>query len=474
LSTLTDLFNIKLGLNKKAIFIEEISNNYTVFYLDEKIPVREKIEIIKYNNESIEDILDEKNVVKENIYYIILPTKYFRNTINLPFKERQKVDAVIKYEVRDHLPNPDFEYLTDFYNFKHQTLSFSIKKDEIRDVLLKLGRYRENLRAVLPFDIVFYFGILRLVDRDNLIFIDVQNDITYVSLISERELKKGIYIKKIDNEQFTNTLKSELIMLSRIVDYPTIYVNVRDNVKRDFHELNLDILKSLGVSYRSVPSDNFKKVLYTDIDKDIVPSDLISVVGSLEIINQPSSKRVNLLKEEFKPRIKGYVTLKDFFTIGIFLVLIILISITNIFMETGFKKKKLEELKDAMNRISIMAFEKPSVNLNEAKNYLKDIKSRIKVFENSINRKYSATYLLKELALSIPGNVTIEYTDIIIDKNHIKLAGKTRTFSDIDRMKEAFSQSGFFTNVNVSNTGTTGSSEGFAVTFLFDIDVVFK
>jgi hypothetical protein len=68
--------------------------------------------------------------------------------------------------------------------------------------------------------------------------------------------------------------------------------------------------------------------------------------------------------------------------------------------------------------------------------------------------------------------VDVEYTDIIVERDHIKFYGKTKTFSDIDKIKESLSLSEYFSKIEVSNTATTGSTEGFSVTFVFDIDVI--
>jgi hypothetical protein len=66
----------------------------------------------------------------------------------------------------------------------------------------------------------------------------------------------------------------------------------------------------------------------------------------------------------------------------------------------------------------------------------------------------------------------MEYSDLIIERDRIKFSGRARTFSDIDRIRQELLLSEYFTDVRVSNTGTTGSTEGFTVTFVFDIDVV--
>ena len=107
----------------------------------------------------------------------------------------------------------------------------------------------------------------------------------------------------------------------------------------------------------------------------------------------------------------------------------------------------------------------------DSEQLLADIRTRIVNMEKSIDKKYSGVELLREISTYLPGDIVVEYTDIVIEKDRVKFAGKVRTFSDIDRMQEALLLSEYISEVKVSNTGTTGSTGGFAVTFVFDIKV---
>jgi Tfp pilus assembly protein PilN len=180
---------------------------------------------------------------------------------------------------------------------------------------------------------------------------------------------------------------------------------------------------------------------------------------------------VNLLKEEFKARPSGYIRIKDFMALGALLLLLLAVSISNLFMELGSAKKENRELKQAISALSARAFQKPNMQLKDALAELENTRIAIRRVETSIDRKSSAVELLRELSSFLPSDAALEFTDIIIERERIKFAGKARTFADIDRIKEALAASEYFSEVTVSNTGTTGSTEGFAVSFLFDIKV---
>jgi hypothetical protein len=199
--------------------------------------------------------------------------------------------------------------------------------------------------------------------------------------------------------------------------------------------------------------------------------DTVAMGGLLRSLNQAGVRGVNLLRDEFRPKMKGYVSIKEFSILGVMLLVLLAFSTANIVTELRFNKSRAASLKRTFDEISVQYFGKAGVDAEGAKRLLGDVQKRIKTIQGSTDRRFSGTQLFKEFTSTLPLDVDIEYTDIIIERDHIKFYGKTKTFSDIDRIQESLSMSDYFTAVEVSNTGTTGSSEGFAVTFVFDIDV---
>ncbi|UCB44278.1 MAG: hypothetical protein JSV25_08605 [Spirochaetota bacterium] len=475
MSTLRDLFNIKIGLTKKAVFVEKLNNSFLVLKTEERTPVREKVHINRYYTDSFEEIFNEEGITRENIYYIISPHHYYRNTLRFPFSEQQKIESVIKYEVRDYLPSEEIEYLTDFYLFeetqsKNNVLTFTIEKEEIGQILQSLGQYRENLKAIIPFDIAVYQSIVTLLDMDTFLFMDLQDDAVYLQYINNGVLKNIVFIRYEDNKRYKESLRAELLMLLKAGSNPVIYTNTRRTVKEEFEKLTLGVLDETQSTYRKITWSKGESIFINREDIDF--SDLIAFLGVLRNVNQTKVKKVNLLTEEFKPKLRGYVSIKEFTILGSVLILLLMISTVNLFFDIKFKKDRVLSLTKRMNDMSMEYFEKPLVNVEETKQLLSDVQGKIEKIHTATDREFSSTQLLKEFSASLPIDVDVEYTDIIVERDHIKFYGQTKTFSDIDRIKESLALSEYFSRIEVSNTGTTGSTEGFSVTFVFDIDVV--
>jgi hypothetical protein len=474
LSTITDLFNLKIGLGRKGVFIEKLGSNTTVLLADEKFPLKESAQIKRYTVETVEEILTSEGITKENVYYIIPPSLYYRNIVRFPFTDTQKIEGVIKYEVQDYLPFQDIDCVTDFLPLSvedsgQEVLSFSAEKSEIENILWSFGQYRKNLKSLIPFDIAVYNNVVSTVEKDTFIFLDIQNDSVYIQFVKKGMISSMISIIRNDDELYMDSFLSHLLMFLRETDYPPVYVNIRSTASEDFRDLNHKVFELMDLSYRAFPIRAYGS--YITEDNSLELSEMISIFGALKSINLVQSTKVDLLKEEFKPRLKGYLSMKDFIALGIIMLILLSISVSNLFIDVRIHKKKIKELEKSISGLSSSIFGKPQLKKEESEQLLADIRTKIVDIEKSIDRKYSGVELLREISTYLPGDIVVEYTDIVIEKDRVKFAGKARTFSDIDRMQEALSFSEYISEVKVSNTGTTGSTGGFAVTFVFDIKV---
>ena len=349
-------------------------------------------------------------------------------------------------------------------------LTFTIEKEGIGQILQSLGKYRENLKAIIPFDIAVYQSIMTLLDMDTFLFMDLQDDAVYLQYISNGVLKNIVFIRYEDNKRYKESLRAELLMLLKAGSNPVIYTNTRRTVKEDFEKLTLGVLDETQSTYRKITWSKGESIFINREDIDF--SELIAFLGVLRNVNQTKVKKVNLLTEEFKPKLRGYVSIKEFTILGSVLILLLMISTVNLFFDIKFKKDRVLSLTKRMNDVSMEYFEKPLVNVEETKQLLSDVQGKIEKIHAATDREFSSTQLLKEFSASLPIDVDVEYTDIIVERDHIKFYGQTKTFSDIDRIKESLALSEYFSRIEVSNTGTTGSTEGFSVTFVFDIDIV--
>jgi hypothetical protein len=472
LSTLTDLFNISIGASKKAVFAEKTGDMLRILFSQEKLPLKEGLKVWLDGEGPVHDALSESGIEKENVYYVIPPHLYYRNKIILPFKERPKIEGVIKYEVKEYLPDPEEDYLTDFYNIDNEVFTFSTEKGVVRELLQEMGQYRENLKAIVPYDVALLYGITALTKDKSYVLIDIGTDGLYIQWVDDLKIKTGISVKKNPDETddgFKKAIQSELFMIFKMSKCRFVYLNERSGGEGVW-KITEALLKTMEMSYQELP--HFRYAKFVTAEEEVEPADTLTLYGLLQEVNQPPLLRVNLLKEEFKPRLKGYVSVKEFTIAGALLFFLLFLSVGGFAVDIRFRKNQIATLNQRIGALSESAFGESSVSIDDARRYLGDIQGKIDTFEKSTDRRFSGLRLLQELSIYLPGDIIIDYSDIIIERDHIKFSGKARTFSDIDRIREELLLSEYFTNVAITNTGTTGSTEGFTVTFVFDIDIV--
>lgn len=503
MSTLTDLFNLRIGIGARSLFVEITEKDILVLGAPDRLPFKTDVSLAFYSgtprDSTYEGILRAEGVTRESVYCIVPPSLYYQNTLVFPFSERQKIESTIKFEVEEQLPLSEGEYLTDFLVLgdggggsgggvqktganEYGVLSFTASKETVRRLLGALGGFRENLKGVIPLGAALLFSARSVIDAPEFFCMDIQNDFVCVQHIRGFGVEHTLSVRRAGDERFSQSLSSGLLLLLKNAggqpgDGPPLFLNTRSTAADDFRLLNEEVLKGLDFIPRNFPSQDFlgTGVRHTsrrgETEGALSPPDLIAIIGGLLVQAQPPSRKVNLLKEEFKARPSGYIRIKDFMTIGVLLLLLLVVSLSNLFMELGSAKRENGELKKAISALSLKAFQKPNVQPEDALAELESMRKTVRGIETNIDRKSSGVELLRELSSFLPHDVTLEFTDIVIERERIRFAGKARTFADIDRIKEALSASEYFSEVTVTNTGTTGSTEGFAVSFLFDIKV---
>jgi hypothetical protein len=448
----------------------------------EKLHPGENMEVKTYTGATLVEALTEEKIAKENLYYIVSPGQYYKTRLTLPFRDRQKIEGILKYEVKDLLPFSDTEFLTDFLQVNSDVLSFSVEKDVVRGILDEFGGYRENLKAIVPFDMALFYGTKALLEDESFVVCDVNSEFVYIQWIDGSRIKAGVMVRselerdwEVEKSQsagdFPSRFVQELFMVLKLSRCTGVYVNVEAGGERNW-QIAKGLLEEMEIEYKDVPHSGYERYLGRMIKTD--PGGALPLFGLLQGVNKQPSERVNLLKEEFKPRLKGYVSVKEFSIAGILLLLLLVISTVNLVIDIGFRKNQVNLLKKKASEISKTVFSEGVFEERKAREIYSNLQEKLKVVEESTDLRFSALMLLRELVLSIPGDVVVEYSDILIERERIKFSGNTRTFSDIDRIRQGLISSEYFADVKVSNTGTTGSVQGFTVSFVFDISVVKK
>ena len=62
MSTITDLFSVRIGFGKKAVFIEQLDRNVNMLIADEKLPIKEGYVFTQHSKVDFEELLGRSDV----------------------------------------------------------------------------------------------------------------------------------------------------------------------------------------------------------------------------------------------------------------------------------------------------------------------------------------------------------------------------------------------------------------------------
>ncbi|MFW6180517.1 MAG: hypothetical protein ACOC8N_02120 [Spirochaetota bacterium] len=484
MSTLADLVNLKIGPSRRAVFVEPASDGFRVLVCQERAGPRAVPVWRRYRGVTAAELLREEQVGRESVYYVLPPRSYYRNRLGFPFQDRAKIEAVIPYEIRDYLPGQEQDCVSDFVQFDGEALVFSADRETIRRVVEQMEEFKDNLRAVIPFDHAVYRAMRGIVGEGPYLLVGLSEEGVYLQQAFDRHLGAGMFSGPGDDPRDTGALEAQLRMLLRAGGEAPVYLAAPQEAESTGETTGrlLAVLDEAGPSARARPlaapqggssPGSSRAGALLPVGAPVDPH-VLALMGALDWAQGAGPRaadRVNLLKDQFRPRPRGYVSLKELGIAGVLLLMLLILSTAGLVMDIRLGRRRVEQLREGMERVTAAAFEEPVTEVAEARRMVQELRGRIDQVERNTDRSRSSLLLLRELGLYFPGDVAVEYTDLVIEPARIRLEGRARAFSDVDKMQRELEMSDRFAEVTVANTGTTGSTEGFTVTFALDIRV---
>jgi hypothetical protein len=470
---------------------------------------------------SIAQVMREEKVHRENVYYVLPSRNYYRNRLSFPFDDRSKIEAVIPFEIRDYLPDPDMDCVTDFAQWGSSVLAFSATRGVIRELLEDMEEFRGNLRAVIPYDYAVFRAVRVLAGEPSYLLVGMEPEGVYLQQVLGDQLLSGLFTEnyasnghggeqeepsraetenQLSAHQLSESLFTELRMLTRRSGNTPVFLAAgsqngdQNGLLEKVEAVLAESTSGEGVRVRQLAAAGGIRASEEPLLSSLKPAPhslaLLGAVfwsrGSRSMVTgrtglRPaaagaqaamSADRVNLLKYEFKPRPRGYLSLKDFSIAGILLLALLFMSTVGLVMDNRLHRNQVRTLEQATRQVTQSAFGEPTLEVARVRQMVQELRGRINLVERNTDPGNSSLLLLRELALYFPGDVAVEYTDIIIQPGNIRLEGKARAFSDIDKIERELLLSDRFGEVTVVNTGSSGSTQGFTVNFTLDIKIV--
>jgi len=177
-------------------------------------------------------------------------------------------------------------------------------------------------------------------------------------------------------------------------------------------------------------------------------------------VKKDKKNRFNLRQEEFVYQ-KKYSQFKGmaFSLLVLFGVAISLLGV-NIYYQTNIQQKKLDRINTRIQQVYSKVFLGASENHNElqqTKKALKVEKEKYRAYKVFSQKSLTHLQILKDLSSQIPKEIEVEFVNVSIDRNQIKIKGIADSFESVDRLKNSLQKIKKYAQIVVESAKVKGA-----------------
>lgn len=150
--------------------------------------------------------------------------------------------------------------------------------------------------------------------------------------------------------------------------------------------------------------------------------------------------RVNLRQDELSYQ-RRYTQYKGMATVlSVLATFSIFLFLTNIHIQTDLYQQELSRINRKIKQISGQITTdnlKPYQEVTEAERFVKIEKEKYKTYGVLLQKSLTHLEMLKGLSIHIPQEVKVEFIDLSIDRNQIKIKGSADSVESVDKLKNS-------------------------------------
>jgi len=360
----------------------------------------------------IEKLGPDFSAQKDRKYTLSLPSSSgFLVALNFPFKERKKIELVLKSELEPLLPFPSEDIVTDFINIEGgNILSLSVQKSLIDELRSKFKPAVLTLNSLSSLYALQFFGIIK---EDSYSLLHMEED----SFVLFRFHKKRL----------------ESVRQS-FFDLETIYERIRESFAQGRsgslyligNERRMDLKKAIESNFeievRLMKPENY-------IDSNIYPDWVWAACGA-SLLSLSPEKHINLLREEGK----GFLNMESLsIAVSIVLTLSFLAFIAS-YINLNLKERAYRDLAKEELKIYRSLFS-GSPPVGQIEKILQE-KLKGRSGEGQKTTSISPLFMLSEISKNIDESVDVKLSSFNMEENKLSISGTTVSLSNVERIRE--------------------------------------
>jgi general secretion pathway protein L len=450
-----------------AVLIES-SIKGTVIEAQAHVPIPDRKENGHHWVASLESIVQQMDITG-SVCVASFPADEvsFRN-IRVPFKGQKKIRKVLPYELEPTLLFPVEDLIFDFIPLElpenagaKNLISASVEKSKMQFYLDALAGFNIEPEIVTVGGSSTAMFLGNFLDRaQNWLFVDIDKNKGSIFLIFSgktcliRTFPIQSTARSYKIKSLCSNIRRTLIASEKIVGFefkPDGGFITGSGI--DDLGFDQDMEQALGF-----PFERADILRYADIIKqEAVPQYwtpfLMDNPLSLALMEIEGTKGFNFRKGPFASKKFWEENKKNLIQSGVLFSLALILAFFSVFFDSYFMEKRLTHLNHQITDIFTSTFpdvkkivdpvEQMRIKIRQAK---KDA-----LFPGEAETQPLAIDILNTLSKSIPNDVNVILTRLVLGSDGVVISGDTDTFNSVDNIKSRLEQSGMFKKITISS-----------------------
>ncbi len=446
---------------------------------------------------ALNDIVNSNSLNNKKFVLSIPRHNCIIRKLKFPFNDLKKIDKTINFEIEPHIPYPISDVNLDYFlSYSTETecevTVIAVNKSIINNYIKIADACKIKISAVTSADIAdFNFISTQLQNKEGVIvFINFGAKNTSLIILKNGQLdfsrsipKSGDFLSELiathNNISFADAEKRKITVKDNSDDINIIQNGLNDIINEihytinsylaDSHIAKIDKMYICGGTANIKNIDN-KLSKYLELNTEIINIDA-TVDSTLCMFNtaygcavqqiQLKDKivKINLLTRE------EYVLFQDkkqIYISAVLLIFILSILSLNFYLKFDMQNKKVEYIDNEINKIFKETFPESKIVINSKQQLMSSINEEKKKFEINSGLsmdKLSTLKIFRELNVVIEKNINIELTDLNISEKTVILSGITKSFREVDLIKDRLKKSRVFNNTKVDSLKTRNDNK---------------
>ncbi len=405
-----------------------------------------------------------------------------QRTLNLPFRDRKRLDQTVPFELETLVPFGLDDVVVDYQVLQRDRASSTVlaalvQKSDLQKHLATLAEAGIDPKVV-DFGPLCGLNLLNTVAKDlpeTFAYLEVSKSDATVAFYRERRLlgvRSLVTLRAAENgssspptpspERLANDLRWTLLVLNEGPLDPGLPCLLAGEPGELLTQLAQELSEKLGLEVTRLESLRLRPV--PGVSNGQAPAFARPLGLALRELSPANSVGLNFRRGEFTYH-RGQVEMRRTLArIGALAAVFVVLMMTNLFVSYRLEQARVAAIDGQIRNVFAATVPDTPISSNPATQLQSQIETAQKklalLADAAPVGNLTAIDLLRTVAAAIPAKVTIDTDEYVMDTDSVRIRGKTASFESIDAIKKQLAAVTYFREVQVKDSRASRDGTG--------------